>query len=152
MRNGKRLPHLLIGLLCALVGAVCLCLFWFIKETHKDYSRRWLVLLLAVLLLVAGFQFLKEQFRRDLSSELDELLNSIARTIMYGGFGVLTMSGVFRRDSKIGGGLPFVPDGVNTGIGRALFAVIGIALCGIGLYCLVLTFASLRKYLASKSA
>ena len=151
MRNGKRSQHMFIGLLCALGGAVCVSIFWFIKEEHEGYGKRWGVLLFGVMMLVVSFQFLKESFRRHLSSELDELLNSTARTIFYGGFGALAVSGAVGRGSEVRGGLPFVPDGVNMGLGRVLFGAVGIALCGVGLYCLVQTLISLKKYFAARA-
>lgn len=121
-------------------GAVCVYLVWF----YKDYSKHWIVLLFGLLMLVTSFQFLKEFFRKRLSSEIEKLLNSLARTIIYRGFGVLILSALL--------GLPFLPDSVNIGIGRALFGMMGIALCSIELYCLVQTFASLRKYIVSKNS
>lgn len=141
-----------IGLLCALGGVVCVALFCLVDESHKEYGRRGAALLFGVLMLVAGFQFLKESFRRQLSAELDELLNSTARTIFYGGFGGLAVGGAVGRGAEIRGGFPFLPEGVNAGFGRALFAAFGLALCGVGLYCLARTLVSLRKYLAAKSA
>ena len=151
MQNGRQSQSLFIGLLCGLSGAICVALFWLIKQDHKDYSKRWLVLLFGMMLLIASFQFVKELFRGNLSPELDDLLNSIAKTIMYGGFGILMLSSAIEQNSRIRGGIPFIPDSVNTGIGKALFAGMGIALCGVGLYCLGLTFASFKRYLASKS-
>lgn len=103
-------------------------------------------------MLVAAFQFLKESFRRRISAELDELLNSAARAIFYGGFGLLAVGGVVGRGAEVGGGIPFVPESVNVGFGRALFAAAGLALCGVGLYCLAQTLVGLRKYLAARSA
>lgn len=152
MQKGRRLQHLFLGSVCALGGAACVSLFWFVEETHKDYGKRWLVALFGCMLLAAGFQFLKELFRADLSPELDELINSVARTVMYGGFGVLAVAGAVGTGGGVRGGLPFVPGGVNEWLGRGLFAVVGVALCAVGLYCLVQAFNSLRKYLASKSA
>lgn len=152
MRNDKPSQRVFIGLLCALGGVVCVGMFCLIDESHRDYGRRWAALLFGVLMLVAGFQFLKETFRRHLSAELDELLNSAARTIFYGGVGGLTLGGAVGRGGEIRGGLPFFPESVNVGFGRALFAAAGLALCGVGLYCLAQTLVSLRKYLAARSA
>lgn len=143
--------NIFLGLVCMLGGMICIYLAWIVKETHKDYSKRWIVVLFGLLLLVTSFQFFKEFIRSKLSPTLDELLNSLARTAIYAGFGILTVSALISGDSKISGGLPFLPDNVNSGFGKAFFWLMGISLCGVGLYCLAQTFAHLRKYIVSKS-
>lgn len=114
--------------LALLLGTALLAGSRFIPASSPDYSRRWLIAAIGLMLLALGLWWLKQRYRPGFSPSLDALLEHALRVVIFGVFALIGLAGAFVFGDEIRGGLWFLPPTWNNVLGRFFFGVFGIVL------------------------